>query len=46
MVLVMSEDMVKELGVTPIARMVSYAAAGVPPRIMGIGPVAAIPKAY
>ena len=41
----MSEDMVKELGVTPIARMVSYAAAGVPPRIMGIGPVAAIPKA-
>lgn len=44
-VLVMSEDMVKELGVTPIARMVSYAAAGVPPRIMGIGPVAAIPKA-
>ena len=45
MVLVMSEDMVKELGVTPIARMVSYAAAGVPPRIMGIGPVASIPKA-
>jgi acetyl-CoA acyltransferase len=45
MVLVMSEDMVKELGVEPIARMVSYAAAGVPPRIMGIGPVAAIPKA-
>ena len=45
MVLVVSEDMVKELGVTPIARMVSYAAAGVPPRIMGIGPVAAIPKA-
>ena len=45
MVLIMSEDMVKELGVTPIARMVSYAAAGVPPRIMGIGPVAAIPKA-
>ena len=45
MVLVMSEDMVKELGVTPIARMVSYTAAGVPPRIMGIGPVAAIPKA-
>ena len=45
MVLVMSEDMVKELGVTPVARMVSYAAAGVPPRVMGIGPVAAIPKA-
>jgi acetyl-CoA acyltransferase len=45
MVLVMSEDMVKELNLKPIARLVSYAAAGVPPRIMGIGPVAAIPKA-
>ena len=44
-VMVMSEEMVKELNVKPIARMVSYAAAGVPPRIMGIGPVAAIPKA-
>lgn len=44
-VLVMSEDMVKELGLEPIARMVNYAAAGVPPRIMGIGPVKAIPKA-
>lgn len=44
-VMVMSEDMVKELNLKPIARMVSYAAAGVPPRIMGIGPVAAIPKA-
>ncbi|MCB0399380.1 MAG: acetyl-CoA C-acyltransferase [Winogradskyella sp.] len=44
-VLVMSEDMVKELNLEPIARLVSYAAAGVPPRIMGIGPVAAIPKA-
>jgi acetyl-CoA acyltransferase len=44
-VLVMSEDMVKELNLTPIARMVSYAAAGVEPRIMGIGPVKAIPKA-
>lgn len=44
-VMVMSEDMVKELNIKPIARMVSYAAAGVPPRIMGIGPVAAIPKA-
>ncbi len=44
-VLVMSEKMVKELNVTPIARMVSYAAAGVNPKIMGIGPVAAIPKA-
>lgn len=44
-VMVMSERMVKELGLQPIARLVSYAAAGVPPRIMGIGPVAAIPKA-
>ena len=44
-VAVMSERMVKQLNVTPIARMVSYAAAGVDPRIMGIGPVAAIPKA-
>ncbi|MEN8123800.1 MAG: acetyl-CoA C-acyltransferase [Bacteroidota bacterium] len=44
-VLVMSEDMVKELNLEPIARMVSYAAVGVEPRIMGIGPVKAIPKA-
>lgn len=44
-VLVMSEEMVKELHLEPIARMVNYAAAGVPPRIMGIGPVKAIPKA-
>ncbi|WP_370408267.1 acetyl-CoA C-acyltransferase [Tenacibaculum dicentrarchi] len=44
-VMVMSEEMVKELNIKPIARMVSYATAGVPPRIMGIGPVAAIPKA-
>jgi len=44
-VLVMSEKMVKELGLQPMARMVSYAVAGVPPRIMGIGPVEAIPKA-
>ena len=44
-VMVMSEDMVKELNIEPIARMVNYAAAGVEPRIMGIGPVAAIPKA-
>lgn len=44
-VLVMSEKMVNELGLKPIARMVSYAAAGVEPRIMGIGPVAAVPKA-
>ncbi len=44
-VLVMSEAMVKELKLEPIARLVNYAAAGVPPRIMGIGPVKAIPKA-
>jgi acetyl-CoA acyltransferase len=44
-VLIMSEQMVKELNLTPIARMISYAAAGVEPRIMGIGPVKAIPKA-
>lgn len=44
-VLLMSEKMVKELNVKPIARMVSYATAGVEPRIMGIGPIDAIPKA-
>lgn len=44
-VLVMSEAMVKELGLQPIGRLVSSAVAGVHPRIMGIGPVAAIPKA-
>ena len=44
-VMVMSEDMVKELNLEPVARMVNYAAAGVEPRIMGIGPVKAIPKA-
>ena len=43
--LMMTEDMVKKHNLTPIARMVSYATAGVPPKIMGIGPVAAIPKA-
>ncbi len=43
-VMIMSEDMVKELNVEPIARLVNYAAAGVEPRIMGIGPVKAIPK--
>jgi acetyl-CoA acyltransferase len=41
----MSERMVNELGLKPIARMVAYAAEGVNPRIMGIGPVAAVPKA-
>lgn len=44
-VVVMSERMVNQLNLKPIARMVSYATAGVDPRIMGIGPVAAIPKA-
>ncbi len=44
-VLVMSEEMVKELKLEPVARMVSFAVAGVPPKIMGIGPVKAIPKA-
>lgn len=43
--IVMSEEMVKELNLKPIARLVSYAAVGVEPRIMGIGPVKAIPKA-
>ncbi len=44
-VMIVSEKFLKENNLKPIARMVSYAAAGVPPRIMGIGPVAAIPKA-
>ncbi len=44
-VVVMSERMMKQLNLKPIARMMSYATAGVDPRIMGIGPVAAIPKA-
>jgi acetyl-CoA acyltransferase len=44
-VMVVSEKFMKENSLTPIARMVSYAVAGVPPRIMGIGPIEAIPKA-
>ena len=44
-VLVASEKMVRELGVEPLGRMVSYATRGVEPRIMGIGPVAAVPLA-
>ncbi len=44
-VMVMSEKLVNELGLKPIARMLSYAAQGVDPRYMGIGPVAAIPIA-
>jgi acetyl-CoA acyltransferase len=44
-VMIMSERMVKELGLTPQARMAAYATQGVDPRIMGMGPVKAIPKA-
>ena len=44
-VLIMSEEMVKELNLEPVARLVSYSTVGVPPRIMGIGPLYAIPKA-
>ncbi|MDF2832250.1 thiolase family protein [Chryseobacterium indoltheticum] len=44
-VMVMSEEMVKELGIEPEARLVAYAAAGLEPRIMGMGPIYAIPKA-
>jgi acetyl-CoA acyltransferase len=43
--LVMSAAKAKELGLKPMARFVSFASAGVPPEIMGIGPVVAIPKA-
>ena len=44
-VMVMSEKMIKELNIEPIARLMSYSVVGVEPRIMGIGPVVAIPKA-
>jgi acetyl-CoA acyltransferase len=44
-VLLMSERLMKELGLEPVGRMVSYGVAGLPPRIMGVGPVYAIPKA-
>lgn len=44
-VLVVSESKLKELGIDPIARLVSYGVVGVPPRIMGIGPIDAIPLA-
>jgi acetyl-CoA acyltransferase len=43
--LVMSERKAKQMGLEPMARFVSFAVAGVPPEIMGIGPVVAIPKA-
>jgi acetyl-CoA acyltransferase len=44
-VLVVSESKLKELGVDPIAKLVGYGVVGVPPRIMGIGPIDAIPLA-
>jgi acetyl-CoA acyltransferase len=44
-VIVMSERLINELNLKPVARMMSYASAGVEPKIMGIGPVAAIPIA-
>jgi acetyl-CoA acyltransferase len=44
-VLLMSETALKRYGVTPIARFRSFAVAGVPPEVMGIGPVEAIPRA-
>ena len=44
-VLVMSEKLVKELNLEPIARMVTYASEGIDPRIMGMGPIKAVPKA-
>src|ERR1041385_8850297 len=44
-VVILSGEKVKELGIKPLARFVTYAVGGVPPGIMGIGPVAAIPKA-
>jgi acetyl-CoA acyltransferase len=43
-VIVMSEEKAHSMGLKPLARFVAYATAGVPPEIMGIGPVAAIPK--
>ena len=43
-VIVMSERMINELGLKPIARLVNCVSAGVPPRVMGIGPVEAVPK--
>lgn len=43
-VLVMSEKMINELGLKPIARLVNCASAGVHPRIMGVGPIEAVPK--
>ena len=44
-VLLVSEKILKQFNLVPLARFCSFAVAGVPPEIMGIGPVAAIPKA-
>jgi acetyl-CoA acyltransferase len=44
-VLIMSEEKAKALGLKPLARFVSFAVGGVPPEVMGIGPIAAVPKA-
>ena len=43
-VVVMSEEMARSLGLKPLGRFVGYATAGVPPEVMGIGPIAAVPK--
>ena len=43
--MVMSAEKAVELGLRPLARFVSFAVGGVPPELMGIGPIAAIPKA-
>ncbi|PVD54194.1 acetyl-CoA C-acyltransferase [Terrimonas sp.] len=43
-VIVMGEKMMNELGLKPIARLIACASAGVPPRVMGIGPIEAVPK--
>ena len=44
-VMIVSEEMLKKLNIEPIAKLVSYSVAGLPPKIMGMGPVRAVPKA-
>ena len=44
-VMIVSENMLKKINVEPIAKLVSYSVAGLPPKIMGMGPVRAVPKA-
>jgi acetyl-CoA acyltransferase len=44
-VMIVSEDMLRKLNLDPIAKLVSYSVAGLPPKIMGMGPVRAVPKA-